>query len=53
MIALALLPFLDRAPTSALRHRWLVLAIAALVFIAIVAFGVYGWAVTPAAHLME
>jgi ubiquinol-cytochrome c reductase cytochrome b subunit len=53
VLALALIPFLDRAPSNALRNRWLLLLLVALVFAAIVAFGIYGRLTVPQAHLME
>lgn len=53
VLALALIPFLDRARSNALRNRWLLLLIVVIVFAAIVALGVYGRVTVPQAHLME
>lgn len=53
VVALALIPFLDRSPFKSLRERWLLLLLVAAVFAAIVALGFYGRAITPAPHLME
>lgn len=53
VLALALVPFLDRSRTNALRNRWLLILIVVLVFAAIVAFGFYGRVITPASHLVD
>ncbi|MFQ5840266.1 MAG: cytochrome b N-terminal domain-containing protein [Candidatus Methylomirabilales bacterium] len=53
VLALAVIPFLDRTPFKSLRKRWLLLFLVAAVFAAIVAFGFYGRVITPAAHLVE
>ena len=53
VLALALIPFLDRARTNALRNRWLLLLIVVIVFAVIVALGVYGRLTVPQAHLIE
>ncbi len=53
VLALALIPFLDRSRSSALRNRWLLILIVVLVFATIVAFGFYGRVITPASHLVE
>jgi ubiquinol-cytochrome c reductase cytochrome b subunit len=53
VVALALIPFLDRSPLKSLRSRWLLLLLVAAIFLAIVAFGFYGRVTTPASHLME
>jgi ubiquinol-cytochrome c reductase cytochrome b subunit len=52
VLALALIPFVDRWRTNSLSKRWPLLLIFLIVFVAIVAFGFYGRVVTPAAHLV-
>lgn len=53
IVALALVPLLDRSRTNALRSRWLLLLVVGIVFVAMIAAGIYGWATVPAEHLME
>jgi len=48
---LALLPFVDRSPYRTPRRRRVVITLGLVVLIALVALGIYAWAITPEAHL--
>ena len=51
LTALALVPAFDRFKSSSLRHRWLLLALGAVVVIALVVLAIYAQLSTPAEHI--
>ncbi len=51
VVGLATVPFIDRFGSSSLRRRWVLIAAALVIIVALVALAIYAQASTPAEHI--